>query len=56
MISLIQLCYIIAASLFITGLAYLSSPATARKGNFSCLCRHAAGHHRDAVIPGHPQL
>ncbi len=29
----IQLAYIIAASLFIIGLAYLSSPATARKGN-----------------------
>ena len=34
MITIIQLCYIIAASLFIIGLAYLSSPATARKGNF----------------------
>jgi len=33
MITFIQLCYIIAASLFIIGLAYLSSPATARKGN-----------------------
>jgi len=30
---LIQLSYIIAAALFIVGLAYLSSPATARKGN-----------------------
>jgi NAD(P) transhydrogenase subunit beta len=29
----IQLAYIVAASLFIVGLAYLSSPATARKGN-----------------------
>ena len=33
MITFIQLCYIVAASLFIIGLAYLSSPATARKGN-----------------------
>jgi NAD(P) transhydrogenase subunit beta len=33
MITLIQLCYIIAASLLIIGLAYLSSPVTARKGN-----------------------
>ena len=33
MITFIQLCYILAASLFIIGLAYLSSPATARKGN-----------------------
>ncbi len=33
MITFIQLCYILAASLFIIGLSYLSSPATARKGN-----------------------
>ncbi|MCP4401966.1 MAG: NAD(P)(+) transhydrogenase (Re/Si-specific) subunit beta [bacterium] len=33
MITFIQLCYIIAASMFIVGLTYLSSPATARKGN-----------------------
>lgn len=33
MMTVIQLCYIAAASLFIMGLAYLSSPATARKGN-----------------------
>jgi NAD(P) transhydrogenase subunit beta len=33
MITFIQICYIVAASLFIIGLAYLSSPATARKGN-----------------------
>ena len=33
MISVIQFSYIVAASLFIIGLAYLSSPATARKGN-----------------------
>ncbi len=33
MITIIQFCYIVAAALFITGLAYLSSPATARKGN-----------------------
>ncbi len=33
MITFIQLCYILAASLFIIGLSYLSSPETARKGN-----------------------
>ena len=29
----IALCYLIAASLFIVGLKYMSSPATARRGN-----------------------
>ena len=31
---IISICYIISAILFIIGLKYLSSPATARKGNF----------------------
>ncbi|MCP5051007.1 MAG: NAD(P)(+) transhydrogenase (Re/Si-specific) subunit beta, partial [bacterium] len=31
---IISIAYIIAAGLFVIGLKYLSSPATARKGNF----------------------